>query len=296
MRRRLIVLAALACGVLGLTLTGCGPMREATRELSASFTLGGEAANVEVVSSNGRVTVLGVDGQTSVEVTATLRSYGDTLADAARRVAQIDVEMAQEGDRVELRYDASAHPLDVRLFSSVDFLVTVPVQANVDASTSNGRIEGRNLSGVLELETSNGRIEATDVIADLDARTSNGVIHVEHSGGLFALKTSNGAIEMESVDGVVDAETSNGEITYSGYLTPESDHRMVTSNGAITLAIRSDASLIIDAETSQSSIVSTLPLIGDTEGTKWDAVLNPPATGTLTLRTSNGRIEMHGIF
>jgi hypothetical protein len=74
------------------------------------------------------------------------------------------------------------------------------------------------------------------------------------------------------------------------------DHRMVTSNGRIDLAIRSDASLNIEARTSNSSIVSTLLLVGDTDGQEWSATLNPPASGTLTLLTSNGQIEMHGIF
>jgi hypothetical protein len=292
----LIVLAVLACAALPVALSGCGPMMEATRELTASFALSADAVELDVVSANGRIEIVGVEGQKSVEVTATLCSYGDTLAEAAARVAQIDVVMIQEGDRVELRYDAGEHPLDVRMFSSVEFAVTMPVQADVDASTTNGRIEAENLSGILDLETSNGRVDVSDVVADLDVSTSNGEIRVEHSDGSFELDTSNGAIEMENVSGIVDAETSNGPLTYSGYLIPEADHRMVTTNGAIHLAIRSDASLIIDAATSVGSIVSTLPLVGDTEGTSWSAMLNPPATGTLTLRTSNGRIEMHGIF
>ena len=71
---------------------------------------------------------------------------------------------------------------------------------------------------------------------------------------------------------------------------------MSTSNGRIDLALRSDASLIIEASTSNASISTDLPLIGDTEGKEWSAVLNPPATGTLTLQTSNGQIEILGIL
>jgi len=296
MNRKLILLAALVGGLAGLVLSGCGPLEEATKEIQASFAVSDGVVDLLAASSNGRIVVLGVDDQSTVEVTATLRSVGDTLAEAAARVSKIDVQMTQNANEIVLRYEAGNHPLDVRLFSGVDFFVTVPVLSNVEADTSNGRIEARNLSGVLDLATSNGRIDTSEVTSELTASTSNGDISVENAEGLFDLRTSNGEIEMESVDGVVAADTSNGKITYSGYLAPDVDHRMATSNGRIHLAIRSDASLIIDAETSHGSITSTLPLIGDTQGDEWNAVLNPPATGTLTLRTSNGRIEMHGIL
>jgi hypothetical protein len=39
-----------------------------------------------------------------------------------------------------------------------------------------------------------------------------------------------------------------------------------------------------------------LPLVGDTDGQDWSAALNPPASGTLRLTTSNGQIGIHGIL
>jgi hypothetical protein len=296
MKRRIAGIGLMLGALALLGLTGCVLPEEATLEMTQAFAVSTDAVDLEAVSSNGLVTVLGVEGQATVEVTATLRSRGSTLTEAMLRVAQINVEMTQDGNRIVLRYDAGDHPLDVRLHSGVDFIVTVPVLTHVDAETSNGRIEIRDLAGVLSLETSNGRIDVADTVAELHARTSNGRIAIEHVEGILDLHTSNGKIEMESVDGIVDAETSNGAIWFSGMLIPDVDHRMVTSNSRIDLAIRSDASLIINAQTSNGSIVSTLPLIGDTSGNEWSAVLNPPATGTLTLQTSNGQIEMHGIF
>ena len=291
-----IMLLGLAGLITLLSLAGCVPLEEATQLLTEIFAVGEGPVDLEVESSNGRVTVRGVAGQSTVAVTATLRSRGETMAEAMLRVAQVDVEMTQEGNRIVLRYDSSAHSLDVRRFSGVDFDVTVPILTDVAADTSNGRIEISDLSGILFLETSNGRIEVTDTLAELHAHTSNGRIRIENVEGILDLDTSNSQIEMENIDGVVDAETSNGRITFSGMLIADVDHRMVTSNGEISLAIRSDASLIIDASTSNGSIVSSLPLIGDTDGNEWSAVLNPPATGTLTLQTSNGQITMHGIF
>ena len=298
MKRKWIVWTGLLALVgAALALGGCVeiPIHEATGTVEGSFDVTG-AVDLDVSTSNGRVTVRGVEGQTSVEVIALLRSRGDSMIAAANRVAQIVVEMLHNGNHVVLRYDASAHPWDVRRYSGVDFEVTVPTTVDAEVSTSNGRIEISDVVGILDLTTSNGAIEVTEAAGEVDASTSNGEIAVEAFEGVLNLGTSNGRVQMENITGVVDARTSNGRIAFSGMLIDGATHRMTTSNGRIDIALRSDASLIIEARTSNASISTDLPLIGDTEGKEWNAVLNPPATGTLTLETSNGGIEILGIL
>jgi hypothetical protein len=296
MKRRLILWLGL-CAAIGATLAlgGCMeiPIYEATRTLEGSFDVTG-AVVLDVFTSNGRVTVRGVEGQASVEVTATLRSRGDSLIGAANRAAQIVVAMIHDGNHVVLRYDASDHPWDVRRFSGVDFEITVPTTVDVEVATSNGRIEVSEVIGILELHTSNGAIGVSDAVGEVDASTSNGAIEIGTFEGILDLETSNGRIGMVNVAAVVDAQASNGRIAFSGTLFDGMAHRMVTSNGRIDVVLPFDASLIIEARTSNASISTNLPLIGDTVGSEWSAVLNPPASATLTLRTSNGQIEIVG--
>jgi len=295
MKRKLIAIVGLLTAAMLLALAGCIPAVEQTRAVTGSFDVTG-LVDLDVMSSNGRITVRGVPGQTTVEVTATLRSRGSTRGEALARVSQIQIEMTHDGDHVVLAYRSQEHPLDVRMWSGVEFDVVVPVGTDIEAETSNGRIEVEEIEGILRLDTSNGAIAVADATGEIDAGTSNGRIEIEHFRGTLEADTSNGRIQMENIEGVVDAQTSNGSIAFSGLLIDGVDHRMVTSNGRIDLAIRSDASLNIVAETSNSSIVSTLPLVGDTSGQAWSATLNPPAGGTLTLLTSNGTIEMHSIL
>jgi len=295
-RKSILWLGLLALAGAALALSGCMelPLHEATQTLEGSFDVTG-VVDLDVSTSNARVTVRGVEGQTSVEVIATLRSRGGSLIEAANRVAKIVVEMLHDGNHVVLSYDASAHSWDVRRYSSVDFEITVPPTVEVDVDTSNGQIEISEVIVILQLDTSNGAIDVADVFGEVDASTSNATISVDKYEGILDLDTSNGRIEMTSVVGIVDVQTSNGKITFSGTLIEGANHSMSTSNGRIDVALPADASLIIDAHTSNASISTNLLLIGDTEGNEWNAVLNPPATGTLTLQTSNAEIEINGI-
>jgi len=66
--------------------------------------------------------------------------------------------MTEASGRATLLYNASAQAEDVRCYSSVDFLVIVPVNANVDLTTSNGDIRMQSVEATVNAETSNGVI------------------------------------------------------------------------------------------------------------------------------------------
>ena len=280
---------------VAVALTGCDglPIHEAMRTLTGSFAVTG-AVDLDVWTTNGRVTVQGVDGQATVEVTATIRSRGDTEFDAATRAAQVVVEMIHVGNHIELAYDAGAHPWDVRRYTGVEFEITVPTTADIEIDTSNGTVEAAAVTGILDLHTSNGAVDVSDVVGEAAVTTSNGTIRIDDSEAVLDLETSNGGIVLTDVDGIVDARSSNGNISFAGTLLEGVDHSLVTSNGRIDVVLQVDASFWIVARTSNAAITTNLPLTGDTEGREWNAAMNPPATGTVTLETSNGAISILG--
>ncbi len=252
------------------------PAESASATRNASFPIAEVSTVLDVVSSNGRITVRGAEGIEQVSVIATLHSRGDTVEEANERVGKIIIHMTQDNGRITLRYDGSEQAEDIRRFSGVGFQVTVPVRADVD------------------LTTSNGYIEVAGVVGSVVADTSNGQIALTGCQGEFRLDTSNGEIQLQDVDAMVDAETSNGAIIFRGRLLPGT-HRMNTSNGTIQVTIPRDLAILINAETSNGTITSSLPFVGDTEGNSWSASLNPPIAATLTLKTSNGAISIDGL-
>ena len=248
---------------------------------------------LDVDTTNGEVTVQGVEGIEAVSVTITLRSKGQTLEEAQDRVDRIAYVAEQAGNRITLRYRASEQEADVRRYSGVEFDVLVPIETQVEVDTTNGAIVVEDIHGTILLDTSNGAIDVYDSSGTLTADTSNGRIEVVRFAGELRLDTSNGERWLEEVVGLVDAETSNGSVHYMG--TPSAGgNRIRTSNGSITARVPLDASIAFDATTSSGRIRSSLPLIGDTQGDEWSAQLNPPATITFDLQTSNGTIRIEG--
>jgi hypothetical protein len=291
----MVWVALIALVGVASALAGCGglPIHEATRTLTGSFDVTGPV-DLDVSTVDGRVTVQGVEGQTSVEATVTIRSRGSSLIDAANRAAQVVVEMWRNENHIEFEYDASAHPWDVRRYTGVDFEITVPTTADVRVDTSNGRVTVSDVVGILDLSTSNGAVGVANATGEAAVSTSNGAIQVDDYEGVLDLDTSNGRIVMSGVVGAVNAQSSNGRISFVGTLAEGVAHRISTRNARIDVTVPADASLQIEATTSNASISTNLPLVGDTEGKDWSAVLNPPATASLTLSTSNGSIEILG--
>ena len=296
-RTKAVLLAGIALTLLALA--GCdidweslGSARVSSSIVqTGSFTVSG-GPELIIRSSNGAIDVRGVEGQTQVLVTATLTSRGETLDEAQDRVSRIVLRMEQSGDTVSLQYLASEQESEVRRYSGVAFEVTTPVDADIEMDTSNGGITIHRISGVVSADTSNGSVVADDFVGELTVDTSNGNITVDRAVGVLRLDTSNGSIRVEQTEASIDAETSNGSVDFSGTLVGDLN-RLRSSNGRIEVEIPADTAVRVEARTSNARITSSLPLVGDTSGDTWSATLNPPATSTLDLRTSNGSIRIN---
>ncbi len=284
-----VIVGMAACGLDDII----GARFEATRTETAALPVSGTPI-LDVASSNGAVSVRGVEGQTDVRVTATLRARGSSQTKADERVAAITIHMEQQGSRIILAYRSNEQTEDVRRYAGVAFDVTAPDIVDVTARTSNGAVSASALQGRFDLQTSNGEIAIADVVGQLQAQTSNGRISTERAQGVLDLQTSNGEISMVDVSGTFDATTSNGRIVFSGTVIGDTN-TLHTSNGRIDVTVSPAASIEFRAETSVGTITSGLPLSGDTQGKEWLATLNPPTSAKLAIRTSNGSISIAGL-
>lgn len=211
-----------------------------------------------VESTNGRMTLIGSDDQSNVTIQAHYRARAASQGAANKKLEQMSTLLVQEGERLVVRA-----VFGNKTRESIDYTVTLPRALLVQAKTSNGNLVAEELTGIVSLNTSNGRIIVSSEQGpqELVARTSNGGITVRANptGDHYNLRTSNGAIIVELPEhlGVsLNARTSNGSINLTtgewsfagGKLSKNQveasrgdgqlDLTVTTSNGSITLQDR----------------------------------------------------------
>lgn len=248
-----------------VAVTGCEDLisDEPVEINEASFTVSG-AVTIDVNSVNGNVTVNG-SGTDTVHATATLK-----------RADQISYDVQQFGNSIQVT--ASQNGSSFGNSPSADIEISAPSNAHVVLRTSNGSLTVRNLEAGAVLRTSNGRITVDGLSGDLEADTSNGTIEVSgHAGS-------------------VELETSNGGIRYSGELAAGSDNGIRTSNGSVTVTLKSNTGVRVDASTSNSGVTTSLPIQVTSSGSNHlEGLIGSEGNGVaeLQIRSSNGSIQIN---
>ncbi len=210
------------------------------------------------------LTVRGVNGGVRVR-------NGDRLAIRATKHArsgdpnavQIHVEQRGDGtivcvryppdagrgcDERELRHDSSNND------TTVDFDITLPRGARLDAATVNGSVDAQ-VDGPVDAATVNGaiRVDAPDVAS---AHTVNGSLHLRLRGagrGMLEAKTVNGSIDVQVPPGTgvdFEAKTLTGTIDAAGI----SVERPQYGPGATAHGTLGNGARRIDCETVNGSI------------------------------------------
>jgi DUF4097 and DUF4098 domain-containing protein YvlB len=103
---------------------------------------------------------------------------------------------------------------------SVSYEVTVPRSMSLQIENTNGTIEASDVTGSHRIATTNGRILLARCAGDLDAATTNGSIDAElttvKAGRGIRLETTNGGIHTRlprTLAASIDAENTNGSIS-----------------------------------------------------------------------------------
>ncbi len=255
-------------------LEGCYPAVEASERKSATFPVTGNLSLL-VEAANGHVIIRGEAGLQEVRVTAILKAWGTSKADAEQQLRNIQIEMTQQGHQVRLRHiDHNEFRFGIVRSDNVSFEVSIPQQADLDITTDNGDVRVDGVQGTQKIWTDNG---------NLDLRVVSGRLNLE---------TDNGDIDIMGASVSLQATTDNGNIDFSGRLIGES-HSLTTDNGNIQVTLPKDSQLQIDARTDNGNIRSSLPLQiqGDLGRNHWSVILNAP-TARLSIETQNGNITL----
>lgn len=177
---------------------------------------------------NGRVQVTSWNNS-EVEIIAHKKVEG-SKSDAKKILDRIEIEVTQDDNQISietlvpkgLKGDGGFFSWlfeDSHTSYSVRYEIKVPLQADLDLQTTNGRINVENLSGRIRLHTTNGKIVGEKITGLVRCHTTNGSIDVDFtdvtSDDEMIFRTTNGSIRLhlpENYGGYANLKTTNGHI------------------------------------------------------------------------------------
>jgi DUF4097 and DUF4098 domain-containing protein YvlB len=318
----LVFVELLVCGGILLTLwvgrTAFGGIRffysadtHLEETLEKTFVVDGPAV-LDLEAEFGDVTVTGSEGD-EVQVIAELSLWGADEEDARR---QVDVQMTQDGNRVNVRvvrpewtYVGFASTRGPR----VDFEIRVPSETSLQLVTSSGDLTVSSVTGTAKLETSFGNIEVEAVSGPVSAQSDSGditFIGLSHAGDLevetnfgqlvlrditahsLTARSDSGDVQVDGVilDGALDLRTNFGSVTVRDVaaerLTARSDSGDIQVEDA-TLDGPLDLETNFGKVTANGVRATSYRLKSDSGGLTLDGCRGP-----LDLQTNFGDIEV----
>jgi DUF4097 and DUF4098 domain-containing protein YvlB len=192
-----------------------------------------------------------VSGGTGVAVEVVRKARG---RDGEETLRDHKITFAQQGNDVVIKGDFERENHWFQWFDEYDvqWNIRVPSHYNVDLQTSGGSIDLSNVGGTVLARTSGGSISAGKLGGTATLKTSGGSIQVNGANGALVAKTSGGSIRIGDTAGPVEARTSGGSISLANVSGTVVAH---TSGGGIHIE---GAMGSIDASTSGGSIQAEL--------------------------------------
>jgi len=209
---------------------------------------------------------------------------------------EVTVTESQTGNRVDLEVKTPKGHFGTGK-RSVEVLLRVPKQSDLDVSTGNGSIKAQPVSGRLNLSTGDGSITADGLEGEIRLHTGDGSIRAESLSGRVKADTGDGSMTVRGRFDVLELQTGDGSIegTVEAGSKVESAWSLHSGDGSITLRLPDDLGAELDAQTGDGSISLGKPAM--VKGTIREHVVRGtlgPGGPPLKIYTGDGSIRLTG--
>jgi DUF4097 and DUF4098 domain-containing protein YvlB len=304
----LLVLFGLGLLLLNIFGSSILPFGSGFTESSLTQSETFEARNLRLSIGSGNVTLeRGDDDQIQVEIVR--HGYGWNRAAAERSAEQVMPEIRQDGDTVNIEGPERDSFVLFGQTPYIDYHITVPEDAEINARAGSGDIRAEELAGPLEIQTGSGNIQLRDVEGRLTIDVGSGDITVDNAVVEKArLQTGSGNISLDEVRGSLkahtgsgdvqisnaedlqmDLQTGSGNVNFDGSLSDNGESRVQARSGDIELTLASDTNAQVEAQTSSGDISSEWDLDGNNESRRGEI---GSGGAELTISTSSGNITL----
>jgi DUF4097 and DUF4098 domain-containing protein YvlB len=265
---------------------GCGSQPSAEGSFDKTLTVSGPI-RIELTNGSGDSQITrGPVGEVRVHGEIQVRAWSDKTGQRRVDAIQSNPPVTQDGSLI--RIGGSSWPSkDV----SIDYTITVPVDAEIRATTGSGDLEINGLKGPANFTAGSGDIKASRIAGNVQVTAGSGAVELSEIGGQvqvtagsgditldriqgdIRLQTGSGALEVTDPGGKLEANTNSGDITIRG---GAADIRTHTSSGDVSVAGNPGANNYWDFHTVSGDVVLQVP---------------PAASFRLYARSSSGEIQ-----
>jgi hypothetical protein len=221
---------------------------------------------------------------------------------AGESLTKFQLEEHQDQNHVYFSLKEKPHVgLDIHWNSShgTKVIVETPSSLELDATTSDGNLSVRNLTGNMKVHTADGSVALEDLHGDLRLTASDGNISVHNVTGTLDARASDGHMTVDGQFSSVQLHTSDGNLDFAlaagSQLTAAS--RIESSDGHVAIKLPQNLAADLDISTSDGHIACALPLAmdhynsGDSGAHHLHGHLNAGGT-SLTIRTADGNVSI----
>jgi hypothetical protein len=276
MRRTLAIAAAIA-----ITVTVNASTHDTIRK---GFNVA-EGGTLHLDAGSGDVKV--VTGGTGVAIEIQRDARNQSYLDRYK------LSFEQSGNDVTIvgKYDQPFHFFSFGDDLRIRFNIRVPSHYNLDIETSGGDVDLSDVNGTVKAHTSGGDVKGGHLTGAITLSTSGGDVEVAGVTGPVVMKTSGGDIELGDASSTAELKTSGGTIKVHHI---GGDLYARTSGGSIKIE---EAAGAIDASTSGGSVTarfSTTPRAESklsTSGGNITVSLPPSAALDLDAHASGGGVD-----
>jgi len=194
---------------------------------------------LNVVTINGNVDVQQVLSSQAIEVCAVKRVKSYSLADAEAQLGNIEVLLEKLSNEILVRTFQPNNQLE-RVYS-VDYLIRIPKNFNVQVNCKNGKISLKEIFGSVEVQLENGEVVGEVILPEtgvIDLQLTNGSAHLEipdSTSATFSATTENGTVQ---VSGLVFSNQIQSPHSFQGVLgSGTGEIRLSTVNGNIDVSV-----------------------------------------------------------
>lgn len=181
-------------------------------------------------------------------------------------VDRAEVDITRDGDSVRVRV-RPGHRLGLFWGAALRVVAHVPRAVGARVRSDAGSIDASGLGP-----------------CRLDLRTDAGRIHVKDVYGRLRLSADAGQVTGEGVGGSLDVRTDAGKVTLDVRQLDPGEHRVHTEVGAVSLTLRPDLNVQVEARASVGSVRNEYPPRADAAAVLWVST----DVGSVRVRAAGG--------